>query len=62
MTVYVAPDLLRQIGARTREALQEALEEALTTVSASDTAGWFAHCGYSLLLLSFNRSIFCEPL
>lgn len=40
-------NVLRQKGARTREALQEALEEALTTISASDAAGWFAHCGYS---------------
>lgn len=38
--------ILRKIGARTREALQEALEYALTTVSASDAAGWFRHCGY----------------
>jgi len=38
--------VLRRIGARTREALQQALEEALTTVSASDAAGWFRHCGY----------------
>jgi transposase len=40
--------VLRRIGARTREALQQALEYALTTVSASDAAGWFSHCGYSL--------------
>ena len=39
--------ILRRIGARTREALQEALEYALTTVSASDASGWFSHCGYS---------------
>lgn len=38
--------VLRKIGARTRDALQEALEYALTTVSASDAAGWFRHCGY----------------
>jgi len=38
--------VLRRIGARTREALQEALEYALSTVSASDAAGWFSHCGY----------------
>jgi transposase len=38
--------VLRRIGARTREALQEALEYALTTVSASDASGWFSHCGY----------------
>jgi transposase len=38
--------VLRRIGARTRDALQEALEYALSTVSASDAAGWFRHCGY----------------
>jgi transposase len=38
--------VLRKIGARTRESLQEALEYAPTTISASDAAGWFAHCGY----------------
>ena len=38
--------VLRRIGARTREALQEALEYALPTVSASDASGWFSHCGY----------------
>ena len=38
--------VLRRIGARTREALQAALEYALTTVSASAAAGWFSHCGY----------------
>jgi len=38
---------LRQRGARTREALQSALEDALPTVSATDALGWFAHCGYA---------------
>src|SRR5947209_14422973 len=38
--------VLRRIGARTREALQEALEYALTTISVSDASGWFSHCGY----------------
>jgi transposase len=38
--------VLRRIGARTREALQEALAYAITTVSASDASGWFSHCGY----------------
>lgn len=40
--------VLRQKGARTREALQESLKAALATISASDARGWFAHCGYSL--------------
>jgi transposase len=39
--------VLRRVLARTREALQEALSYALTTVSASDAAGWFTHCGYT---------------
>ena len=38
--------LLRRVGARTREALQEAIGQALCTVSAQDAQGWFRHCGY----------------
>ena len=37
---------LRRIGARTQEALQEAVAAALLTVTAADAAGWFRHCGY----------------
>jgi transposase len=37
---------LRRVGARTHEALQEAITSALLTVTASDAAGWFRHCGY----------------
>ena len=40
--------VLRSIGARTREALQEALEYAITTVTAFDASGWFWHCGYAV--------------
>jgi transposase len=40
--------VLRSIGARTREALQDALEYACATVTASDAVGWFRHCGYSV--------------
>jgi transposase len=40
--------VLRSIGARTREALQEALEYACTTITASDAVGWFRHCGYAI--------------
>jgi transposase len=39
--------VLRRLHARTREDLQEALSYALTTVSSSDAAGWFRHCGYA---------------
>jgi len=37
---------LRRVGARTREALQEALAQSLETVTSQDARGWFAHCGY----------------
>jgi transposase len=38
--------VLRSIGARTREDLQDAIEYACTTVTSSDAIGWFRHCGY----------------
>ena len=37
---------LRRVGARTREALEEAIVQALETVTSQDAHGWFAHCGY----------------
>ncbi len=37
---------LRKAKARTREALEAALKEALLTVTASDARAWFAYCGY----------------
>ena len=37
---------LRRAGARTHEALQEAIGQALLTVTAADASGWFRHCGY----------------
>jgi hypothetical protein len=40
--------VLRGIGARTREDLHEAIEYAITTVTASDASGWFWHCGYQV--------------
>jgi transposase len=39
---------LRRVGARTHEALQEAIGQALETVTAQDALGWFTHCGYQL--------------
>jgi transposase len=38
--------VLRRIGARTHEALQEAIAQALETVTTADALGWFTHCGY----------------
>lgn len=37
---------LRKAEARSREALNEAMGEALSAVTLEDVAGWFSHCGY----------------
>ncbi|HEU5370023.1 MAG TPA: transposase, partial [Ktedonobacterales bacterium] len=37
---------LRRVGARTHEALEEAIECGLETITAQDARGWFTHCGY----------------
>ncbi len=39
-------NIVRKFGARTREALDEAISEALLSVTLEDVAGWFSHCGY----------------
>ena len=38
--------LVRKEGARTREALVEAIGRALAALTPEDAAGWFAHSGY----------------
>jgi transposase len=38
--------LLRAAKARTAEALQQAIAEALKAISAENAAAWFRHCGY----------------
>lgn len=40
--------ILRGLGARTKEALQEAVRLALDAITPGDAAAWFAHAGYSL--------------
>ena len=37
---------LRRVGARTVEALEQALAPALDSITAQDAAGCFRHCGY----------------
>ena len=37
---------LRRQGARTRQALQDAIAQVLLLITAQDALGWFAHCGY----------------
>ncbi|MBO0789412.1 MAG: IS630 family transposase [Ktedonobacteraceae bacterium] len=38
--------VLRRVGARTPEALQEEIGQALLTITAQDARGWFTHGGY----------------
>lgn len=44
--------MLRRVEARSREALIEAMGEALSAVSSCDARGFFAHRGYNLLVQS----------
>jgi hypothetical protein len=37
--------LVRKAAERTREALNEAIAQALTAIRPQDVVGWFAHCG-----------------
>ncbi len=39
---------LRAAAARTRNALDTAIHQAMNTVTAADTAGWYRHAGYHL--------------
>lgn len=39
---------LRKTKARTREALDNALKQAIESITDSDAKGWFKHCGYPL--------------
>jgi transposase len=38
--------IVRKAAARTREALNEAIAEALSAIMPEDVMGWFADCGY----------------
>ena len=40
--------ILRGLGARTKEALQEAVRLAIAAITRHDAAAWFAHAGYAL--------------
>jgi len=39
---------LRKASARTKEALQTAIADALDSITAQDAQGYFQHCGYQL--------------
>jgi transposase len=40
--------ILRGLGARTREALEEAVRLAIEAITRADAAAWFTHAGYPL--------------
>jgi transposase len=40
--------ILRRIGARTKEALWEAMQVAVEAITSEDALAWFAHAGYTL--------------
>ena len=46
-------NLLRKAEPRTREALVEAMGQALSAVSARDARGFFEHCGYRIVVQPF---------
>jgi transposase len=41
-------NIVRKAGARTRQALDEAIASAMEAVGLEDVLGWFTHCGYRL--------------
>lgn len=38
--------LARRVGARTRDAMEDALAEALDRITPADFSAWFGHCGW----------------
>jgi hypothetical protein len=46
---------LRRAGARTREALEAAIREALAAVTPEQIRAFFAHCGYPLQGLALRQ-------
>jgi transposase len=39
---------LRAVKARSAQALEQAITEALKTITADNAAAWFRYCGYTL--------------
>jgi len=40
--------ILRTLKARTSEALEQAVAQALAVITPDNARGWFAHCGYGI--------------
>jgi transposase len=41
-------EFLKSMGARTRQALDDAIAKAMDLVTHEDITGWFRHCGYNI--------------
>jgi transposase len=39
-------EFLRKVGARTQDALDKAISQAVDIITESDACGYFKHCGY----------------
>jgi hypothetical protein len=39
---------LRDVKARTKEALDQAVTDALKTITSENAAAWLRHCGYGM--------------
>jgi transposase len=46
LKTYLRETYLRARAARSREALEAAIPDALRTITADDAQGWFRHAGY----------------
>ena len=53
--------ILRRVSARTREALQDAIIQALPAITAQDALGWFLHCGYPAPSIPLDGPTSGEP-
>ena len=49
--------LLRKSGARSREALVEAMGRALDAITVADARGFFGHCGYRASVQSLRQTL-----
>ena len=54
--------ILRRAGGRTREALQEAIIQALPSITTQDALGWFLHCGYPAPSMAHTAQPLSTPL
>ena len=54
--------ILRKTKARTRAALDHALNVAIDRITGSDAKGWFRHCGYAVHRFANRSKLFAVRL